>query len=153
VPDTHTVRRGDTLWDLSSRYYKNPYNWPRVWAYNPQIQNPHWIYPGDRVRLREAAGAGAEEQGARFAFGSRRSAVPPQTVFLRDVGWIDDPKEGAWGEVSGAPDDQMLLSENDDVYIQLENEHDVTLGQELTIWQPLKIYRNDGNDGVLVSIR
>ena len=51
LPESHPVRRGDTLWDISNRYYQSPYQWPRIWAFNPQIQNPHWIYPGDLVRL------------------------------------------------------------------------------------------------------
>lgn len=148
VPDYHTVRRGDTLWDISSRYYSNPYNWPRVWAYNSQIQNPHWIYPGDRVRLREG-----ERQQGRYAFARRGGTVPGGTVFLRDIGWIDDPGDEGWGELVGAYDDQMLLADGDAVYIQLESKHDVQLGQELTIWQPLRITRNDGSSGELVSIR
>ncbi|HEY3234934.1 MAG TPA: LysM peptidoglycan-binding domain-containing protein, partial [Polyangiaceae bacterium] len=51
VPEVHIVNRGDTLWDLSARYYQNPYYWPKVWSYNPQLQNPHWIYPGDQLRM------------------------------------------------------------------------------------------------------
>src|SRR4029079_15071594 len=48
VPGVHTVKRGDTLWDLSGHYYGNTWGWPKVWSYNPQISNPHWIYPGDQ---------------------------------------------------------------------------------------------------------
>lgn len=47
----HTVERGDTLWDLSSKYLGSPWYWPKVWSYNPQIANPHWIYPGNQVRF------------------------------------------------------------------------------------------------------
>lgn len=50
----HEVHEGDTLWDLSGRYYGDPYRWPRMWSYNPHITNPHWIYPGDIVYLEEA---------------------------------------------------------------------------------------------------
>jgi nucleoid-associated protein YgaU len=56
VPDIHLVRRGDTLWDLCNRYYRNPWAWPKVWSYNPQVANPHWIYPGDQLRLTNATG-------------------------------------------------------------------------------------------------
>ncbi|MEO7328764.1 MAG: LysM peptidoglycan-binding domain-containing protein, partial [Minicystis sp.] len=56
LPEAHLVRRHDTLWDISNRYYQSPYQWPRIWGFNPQIQNPHWIYPGDRVRLRDGSG-------------------------------------------------------------------------------------------------
>src|SRR5439155_20460009 len=41
-PDTHVVVKGDTLWDLSARYYRNAWGWPKLWALNPQITNPHW---------------------------------------------------------------------------------------------------------------
>jgi len=49
VPEVYTVERGDTLWDLCQRFLNNPWYWPKIWAYNPKITNPHWIYPGDEV--------------------------------------------------------------------------------------------------------
>jgi hypothetical protein len=50
-PDTYTVRPGDTLWDLSGRFLNNPWYWPKVWSYNPEITNPHWIDPGQLLRF------------------------------------------------------------------------------------------------------
>ncbi|KFE62126.1 LysM peptidoglycan-binding domain-containing protein [Hyalangium minutum] len=49
--EVHTVVKGDTLWDLSSQYLGTPWYWPKVWSYNPEIANPHWIYPGNKVRF------------------------------------------------------------------------------------------------------
>lgn len=54
-PDTYTVRPGDTLWDLSGRFLNNPWYWPKIWSYNPEIANPHWIYPGNLIRFYPAA--------------------------------------------------------------------------------------------------
>lgn len=54
-PDTYTVRPGDTLWDLSGRFLNNPWYWPKIWSYNPDIANPHWIYPGNVVKFYPAA--------------------------------------------------------------------------------------------------
>lgn len=48
---THTVEPGDTLWDLTAKYLQNPWYWPKVWSYNPQLTNPHFIYPGQVVRF------------------------------------------------------------------------------------------------------
>ncbi len=49
--ETHLVEPGDTLWDLSQRIMGSPWLWPKVWSFNPEISNPHWIYPGDVVRF------------------------------------------------------------------------------------------------------
>lgn len=50
-PDTYVVRKGDTLWDISGRFLDKPWLWPRLWERNPQIENPHLIYPGDMLSL------------------------------------------------------------------------------------------------------
>lgn len=51
-PDVYTVVRGDTLWDISERFLTTPWEWPKVWKANPNIKNPHLIYPGDHISLR-----------------------------------------------------------------------------------------------------
>jgi len=50
-PQTYVVKRGDTLWDISAMFLQEPWYWPEIWQVNPQIENPHLIYPGDTLNL------------------------------------------------------------------------------------------------------
>jgi hypothetical protein len=51
APDTYVVKPGDTLWDISAVFLRDPWYWPEIWYVNPAIENPHLIYPGDVLHL------------------------------------------------------------------------------------------------------
>jgi hypothetical protein len=50
-PELYIVKKGDTLWDISGLYLKSPWKWPEIWEVNPQLDNPHLIFPGDELYL------------------------------------------------------------------------------------------------------
>ena len=161
APEFHVVKKGDTLWALSNTYYGNPWAWPQVWSLNPQIENPHWIYPGDQVRTRSAITSKSTKISEDNSAGpggmvGRSRLVPQGTIFVRDQGYIGDPKRDVWGEVVGSHEDQMLLTDGNTVYLLMKDGVDLRLGQRLTVFKevaaPPKV--NDSRDppGKIVKI-
>lgn len=136
--DVHTVKKGDTLWDICDEQFKNPYQWPRIWSYNPQIQNPHWIYPGERVRLR----AGISDDPRTLPNGGGSGLIDPRhqvvadTIFLREQGFVEDEENDVWGDITGSPSEAMFLKDLDEVYLRVSQKHELKLGQELTVFRP-----------------
>jgi len=51
APKSYVVKKGDTLWDISGKFLQQPWLWPKLWRINPDIQNPHLIYPGEQLNL------------------------------------------------------------------------------------------------------
>ena len=141
VPPIHTVRRGDTLWDISWFYYSNPWEWPRVWSYNPEITNPHWIYPGDQVRLYEGGKAPATAgTGTGGAGGPDQPvAARPQTgegfFELRQLAFVGNEDLKSSITVDGSPEEKMLLAAGDEVYLAYPKNRPPRVGQRYSVYQ------------------
>ena len=56
-PEIYIVQEGDTLWDISSVFLRDPWHWPEIWFKNPQVENPHLIFPGDQLAIIYIGGA------------------------------------------------------------------------------------------------
>ncbi len=152
IPDVYTVERGDTLWDITGRFYGDSYEWPRVWSYNPEITNPHWIYPLDRVRLRAAGDAPTTLQTTDTEVRAPARAASG-TVWLREEGFLDEEALRDAGTIIGSSEEQMLLSTFDDVYVRFEDEAQVQVGREYTIYRPIEASEREPEEsGDLVRI-
>ena len=143
---THLVQKGETLWGICGQAFQNPYQWPRIWSYNPQIQNPHWIYPNEQIRLKSgvpltaapAVTTPGEQGGGGGGVVGMQERVAPGTVFLRDQGFVNDDATLNWGSIVGSPSDKMYLSDFDEAYVRVGPGHEVKIGQELTVFRPVR---------------
>ena len=155
VPETYTVRRGDTLWDVTGHFYGNPWEWPRVWSYNPEVTNPHWIYPLDTLRLlpqgQMQAVIPTRTGGPRVVTASRNR--DPGAVYLREEGFLEQEQVRASGVIVGSPEGHMLLSPFDEVYVRFDEPSAVQIGREYSVFHEFDVAAR-GNDehGTLVRI-
>jgi hypothetical protein len=78
APDEYVVKTGDTLWDISSVYLRDPWYWPEIWYVNPQVANPHLIYPGDVLKLFYIDGQPRLTIAERAEGGSGSKRLSPQ---------------------------------------------------------------------------
>lgn len=137
-PNSYVVKKGDTLWDISGRFLKDPWLWPKVWKMNrEQIKNPHLIYPGDVVvldmsggepRLRLMHNEVKLEPGVRIE-DLEKQAIPtiaPSVIapFLSQPLVIEkDALEDA-PKIVGAEDGRLLLAPETRVYVDKINDGD-----------------------------
>lgn len=131
-PDRHVVVKGDTLWGISGKFLKNPWQWPKVWQMNrAQIKNPHLIYPGDVIVLDTTGGNPQlrllretitlkpgiiEEPLAKEAILS----LPPNVIgpFLTQPLLIENDALDKAPRIVGAQDNRLVLSPGTRIYIK-----------------------------------
>ncbi len=141
VPETHVVRKGDTLWDLCAYYFNDPWRWPKIWSYNPAITNPHWIYPGDLVRLFGAGDVAAPRAITRMAPtegpGMAFDEPAQQTsVELRQLAFMDAEQLKYSGEIVGSVEDKMLLTTGDEIFIDYKDGKPPQVSKRYAIYTP-----------------
>ena len=135
-PDTYVVKRGDTLWDIAGRFLQRPWLWPEIWQANPQVKNPHLIYPGDVLSLayldRVAMQPGQRSEGPV-------NAVPLAEIepFLKDLRIVDSIDDLPY--VVGLEDDRLRSTRGQVAYVKgLEG---IAPGQRYLVVRAEKRYR------------
>jgi hypothetical protein len=144
VPELHVVRKGDTLWDICFLYFNDPWQWPKIWSYNPQITNPHWIYPGDLVRLLPR-GMFAQTPAAPTA-PEAPAATPPvdalpapqrrTEVAIKQTAFVEKSDLDKSITIDGALDEKVLLGNGDQVYLSYPSSRPPRPGERYSIYVP-----------------
>lgn len=145
APDRYTVQKGDTLWGICDAYFHDPWRWPKVWALNPDVTNPHWIFPGQTIRIggiTQSAPGSAEAPPAavaRPASELTRVAPPPprptNNGALREVGFVDTEELAFAGTISGSREEKIMLASGDQTYVEFAKDKVPRLGQRYTVYQ------------------
>lgn len=158
TPELHVVRKGDTLWDICFYYFNDPWQWPKIWSYNPQITNPHWIYPGDLVRLlprgmfAQLAPTPQEPEGTGGAPAEEkpvdRLPAPAQrtNVGIRQTAFVEKSDLDKAIVIDGAVDEKELLSIGDSVYLSYPANNPPKIGQRYSVYAPESTVKAGGKE-------
>jgi hypothetical protein len=126
----YTVKKGDTLWGLSQRFNDSPWQWPDLWKENAQISNPHWIYPGERIRLFRKNDQQRIRTPNKVVPAIKpqvettvvEEVAPPKVYYhypsINTVGFIRKPPVQSDGVIFKSLDNKKLISTSDTVYIR-----------------------------------
>jgi hypothetical protein len=147
VADTHVVKKGDTLWGICDSYFRDPWRWPKVWAQNPDITNPHWIFPGQAIKLggitrslpgaegQAAAGGGAPaEGGERVGVIRGVRTVSVDNGMLREMGFVDTKTLSFAGTINGSREEKILLTTGDQAYVDFAPGQPPRPGDRFTVY-------------------
>ena len=137
-PENYTVVKGDTLWDISARFLQQPWRWQEIWGVNPQIEDPHLIYPGDIVSLTYQDGQPVLnlQRGTGQIVSGRNVKLSPtirstdnaeaiQTIpidaiqqFLKRPIVLDDNEIEQWPYVVSSYDEHLIATTGNTIYVR-----------------------------------
>ena len=157
-PDRYVVVKGDTLWDIAGRFLKNPWLWPEIWQNNPEIKNPHLIYPGDVISLvivngkptlrlkRGKSSRPTVKLSPHAQISSLSSAIPTIPLdaikqFLLYPRIISKQELEQAGYIFAQDEGRLISGSGDKVYVRGIQ---AKVGQQFSIIRPGDAYRNPG---------
>jgi LysM repeat protein len=139
---TYVIKKGDTLWGISQQFITDPYYWPNLWANNPFITNPHLIYPGQTVAIRdgrieivpvspEAAETADEtpaqeivEAPAAMEEWKQQLPEPVESITIKTIGggqgFVTLKELDALGTIVDTVDNRILMGEGETVFVDMK---------------------------------
>ncbi len=133
---THTVKKGDTLWDLCEYYYGDSSLWPKLWQMNSFITNPHLLSPGDVITLFERPLPETTEKQAEPVIPAAEEPGPVMGINIANsintdrIGFYSSKKIDHWGTLFATADKNMFLMKDNTVYVIFEEGKSVSIGDE-----------------------
>ena len=157
----YTVQKGDTLWDLSQKFYSSEWDWPGLWELNDQIRNPHLIYPGERLKVFFKGGLSLENRPIYVEPVKKEPVVKPVEItvekiekiavpepeikltffypYIDRVGFIKRNAVSPAGKILRSKKNADLISENDIVYIEAAKTDSLIPGKQYQVYETTEI--------------
>lgn len=156
APKSYTVVKGDTLWDISELYLSSPWLWPRLWQANPDIANPHLIYPGDILNLIWVNGEPMLSLKPMVKLSPKVRQVEKQALsavkdglivpYLESDILLSNNELKSVSRVLGSSSGNRFLTDNEHLYISGSQQH-----AEWGIYRPLDTYTRDKEKMVMLK--
>ncbi len=118
----YVIKKGDTLWDLSHKFYNSNWDWPALWEMNADIKNPHWIYPGRKIRIffQEKA-----KLKPIIVTVKKNPPKPPEKILpsfsysqMDHIGFIKKDVQPELGVILKEEENNLIMSKDDIIYIK-----------------------------------
>ncbi|MBN2418863.1 MAG: LysM peptidoglycan-binding domain-containing protein [Deltaproteobacteria bacterium] len=137
---THTVKKGDTLWDICEQYYGDNSLWPKLWEMNSFITNPHLLKPGDVINLFEKIPQKPQEPEPVIEPEPVEKPQPVMGINVEGIinnrnriGYYSSENMVPWGILFASADKHLILAKNDTVYVIFEKDKKITIGSEFAV--------------------
>lgn len=151
-PTVYVIQKGDTLWGLSEQFFKDPYFWPNLWSRNQKVTNPHFIFPGqrlkvypDRIEVEEVKGektapAAEAPKAAPVATSKPIEEAAPEKTFLvsGSEGFLQENGYQPAGFIIATQQNRQMVGEDDIVYTDIGQVHRAKVGERFSIYKKLE---------------
>lgn len=142
---THTVKKGDTLWDICEKYYGDPNLWPKLWQMNGFITNPHLLEPGDVITLFEREAEAVEEVKEPEVVAEPEPIIEeepePKVMGISlegrtntaTLGFLSSEEILPWGILFASENERIIFGEDDTVFVLFDEDKEIKVGDMFSI--------------------
>ena len=147
----YTIKKGDTLWNLSEKFYNSQWDWPGLWEMNKDIKNPHWIYPGQKIQVFLKTKPVLKSKVVKtLKTRQNGSPVKVETIIsfskMDDVGFLKKKAEPFLGTIIKEQDNNLMMATNDIVYINPSGKGALIVGKTYQIFTFSKVEEKINHD-------
>ena len=149
---THTVEKGDTLWDICEKYYGDPDLWPKLWQMNPFVTNPHLLTPGDVLTLWEKESPMETVNTVIEKVKEEPVVVEPEPSVMgvnvggltdiKTLGYFSNTETETWGKIFASDTGKILFDQGDNAYVLFDSPKEINAGDQFSICKSSELIKH-----------